>query len=270
MLLFLLECYLFSFSQNIFKGKVLNKSTNAPMSYVNVGIINKNIGTVSDINGRFNIELTNNINSDDSIKFSMVGYKDRTFSVASFKQCHFDTIFLEKKIIELQEIKIFGKKQKTKIFGNKTESKLVCTGFESNKLGSEVGIIIKIKKSPTYLQNFNFNILSNKYDSLFFRLNIYNIKDGKPNKNILNQNIFVSTNKKTGEVSVDLRKYNIVVYNDFFISLEWIKNSGKENEMGLLFSSKLFNGGSFFRKTSQGEWKKNSKAGIGFYTTVKY
>jgi len=176
-------------------------------------------------------------------------------------------IKLAQKTTELREVVISARELKEKILGNKTESKTMVGGFTSNELGNEVGIVIKIKRSPTYINQFSASIATNKYDSLKFRLNFYDLKDGLPNKPIVNESIIVTSKIKEGKLVVDLSKYDIIVEDDFFVSLEWIENLGED---GLYFSVGLLGSPIIARHTSQADWKKVGAISIGFNVTAKY
>ncbi|GAQ50182.1 hypothetical protein FPK15_contig00131-0001 [Flavobacterium psychrophilum] len=162
---------------------------------------------------------------------------------------------------------ITSKRLKKDNLGNKTTSSIIEAGFKNNSLGSEVGIKIKIKNKPTNIDSFNFFITSCKYDSLFFRLNIYSIKDEMPYENLLSENIYFSTDIKKGKVSIDLTKYNIVVNQDVIITIEYIKELGKG---GLNFSGGLFGNKLYHRQTSFSEWKKTGTVSLGFNVDVRY
>ena len=71
----------------------------------------------------------------------------------------------------------------------------------------------------------------------------------------------------TRTLTVDLKKYNLIVEDDFFVSLEWIKFLKGE---GLYFCGGVYNADSYVRQTSQGNWEKIDYFGLGFYTTVSY
>jgi hypothetical protein len=87
-----------------------------------------------------------------------------------------------------------------------------------------------------------------------------------PDKNILKENILISVGNKTGNVVLDLSKYNVVVNGDFFVALEYI--SGSESS-GIVFSAGFMNNGTYYRKTSQGRWRKYP-LGVGFNVTASY
>ena len=255
-------------SQSYLEGFVKDNKTHEKLPYVNIGIIGKNVGTVSNQNGDFKIKLEDKY-SNDSLRFSMIGYNSKTFKVADIKSNLKNNfiIELEPSMILLDEVIINSKVLKEKILGNETESKSIVAGFSSNELGNEVGIVIKIKQKPTYIEDFNVSIATNKYDTVKFRINFYTLKDGMPDKNILKQPIIVKTTLKNGLLSVDLRKSNIVVEDDFFVALEWIEDLGED---GLYFSASLMGSPVITRHTSQGIWEKEGPVSLGFNVKVKY
>lgn len=277
--LFIALCMLYSltpYSQEGLRGKVICQSTNEPLSFVNIGVVGKNIGTVSNLNGEFTIDIPDAYNSD-TLKFSMIGFKSQSHKVQEFKKKFINSkkliVSLEENVTALSEVVIVGKKRwKVKTLGNVNESTKTTSGFYSKELGAEIGTIIKIKKSPTYIESFSFFVAKNTYGNLFFRFNIYNLKDDKPFENILNENIFVQTGIGKGKVTVDLKKYNISVEDDFFISLEYVKPLPEKRGNELSFGSGLglLDNPSYSRFSSQGDWEKVPLVGIGLNVDVKY
>jgi hypothetical protein len=255
-------------AENVLKGMVRDKKTNLPLPYVNIGILNGDLGTASDTTGAFVLPLRHS-NNNDTLRISMVGYEPAAIPLREMLKSgrrHLN-IQLREKTDELKEVVVTDKKLTTKILGNRTVSKFFGGKFAKGDLGSEIGIRIKSKKEvPTYLETFHFNISYNRGDTSVFRVNIYDIKNGLPGENILNQNILLKVNGEAGRMEVDLSKYNIVVEDDFFIGLEWI--DGKSNS-GIVFSSGLGNRSTYYRKASQGQWRKY-RMGVGFHLTVKY
>lgn len=255
-------------AQSEIKGKIIDSETEEALAYVNIGVIGKNIGTVSSIDGLFSLQIPPE-NNGDTLRISMVGYVDFESSVVDFRKkiAHNEQLELKKSNFILPEVKISDKKWKTRILGNKTTSKNMGAGFSSNELGNEVGIKIKIKKSPTYIEAFQASLMYNKYDSLKFRLNIYDLEDGMPHKRILYENIIIESQIKSGLLHVDLKGYNIVVHDDIFVSLEWIEDLG---EGGLMFSASFFDNPIMARHTSQGDWEKINLISLGFNVKASY
>lgn len=259
------------FGQKIYEGVVKDKLTNESIRYVNIGVLNKDIGTVSDNEGKFKISLSEQ-NNNDSLRLSIVGYKSRQFRVSDFKAMivYDKEIKLEEEITKLSEVVVLSKKTKEQIEGNKTESKKFRGGFTNSELGNELGIIINIKKRPTYIKDFNAFIVENTSDSMIFRLNFYDLKKGLPGDRIITEQIIFPIRTKNGKFTFDLSSYNIVMTNDFFVSLELIENFGQRSKKGILFSAGLLGSSFITRETSQGTWKKYKAISLGFNVTTEY
>lgn len=251
----------------VFEGFVKDGKTNENLAYVNVGVIGKATGTVTDESGHFKLSLNNS--NTDSLRISMIGYASKTYLVSDFIT-HYtpgETIMLAPQVHQLTEVKISGRKLKLAVLGNTTQSKSTNAGFTSNKLGNEIGAIIKIKKAPTFLKQFNASLARSIPDSIKLRLNFYSVKDGLPDKILQQQNIFVTIKKGQEQITVDLTPYNLIVNDKFFVSLEWIKDSSGP---GLMFSASLFSSAMIMRETSQAAWEKEGLAGVGFNVLAAY
>ncbi len=254
------------------QGKVIENKSYAPIAFVNIGIPDKGIGTVSDIDGSFKLDLTN-LTEDQLILFSIIGYEKTQMRISELNEYLMDSILvikLKEKSFQLDEVVINPKKWKHKIIGNETTTQRISFSFLNNNLGNEFGTKMKIRKNKdTYLEEFNFSIAYNKCDSLYFRLNIYDIEDGYPNNNLLKQNIIIKTNIKNGVVSVDLSPYQIYVQDDIIVSLEWLRDlcSNANSELG--FSASLF-GNAYDRSRSFEGWGKISVATPGMWMKVRY
>ncbi len=251
-------------------GRIVDDKNREGVAYVNVGIRNKNSGTVSAPDGRFQLNI-DSVLLDDSLHFSMAGYQSCTVSVAEFLKISKPLIIpLKENVSGLKEVVITAKAMKTEIRGNTTTSNLVNIGLPLRFLGSETGIRLALGKKPVVLKSFSFNISDNRVDTAVFRLNIYNFKNGKPHENILHQNILVHLGKQTGRYTLNLTDYKLVLSGDVLISLEWIEGSYSKSAHGALFLSAGFlNSATWHRLTSQAEWKKASGLGVGFNVVIQ-
>jgi len=254
-LAFLVTCNLL-LGQNI-SGIVKNESNGNPVSFVNIGIAGKNFGTVSDLNGRFNLVI-DSIFDNETLLFSSIGYYPFSIKVSDFKSSSDKTVRLKEKKYDLNEVIIKPKIFKSQTLGVTTKSNMMSAGFRDNFLGYEYGIIMKVKKSA-FIKSVNFNIASCSYDSIYYRLNIYKVLGKMEFENILREPIYVIMPKQlvSNEIQIDLKSKNIVVEGDFLVTLEHIKDLGA----GSLYFCAGFGDQTYFRKTSQGEWGK-SVAGI--------
>lgn len=263
-ILFLLS--LTSFSQNLVKGIVRDSENHKIISYVNIGFSKKNIGTTSNEKGRFKLEIPSDL-ENDTITFSSIGYKSKSMPAKILlTNLKLNPIIeLLPEIIELKEVVITNKVLKEKIIGNKSKSK--AKRFSNAQIGEEIGIKIEIKSSPTYIKKFHTNIVLNEGQGMKFRMNFYNIKNELPNKKIVRKNIIFKIDVKEGEFTLNLEKYNIIIEEDFYCTIELIEKPKKDSK--IYFSSSFF-GDNIFRPASQGEWYKANRVAIGLNYTVEY
>lgn len=219
--IFILLFYGLSYSQNSLsiKGRIFDSRSNKPIEYVNIGIFQKNIGTVSNSEGVFEIKIPGKY-LNDSLTFSSIGYKTKRVYISDLENDKMINILLVPKTIRLSEVKIISNKLTQKIKGNKAEGNIGLAISESMGYGSEIGTLIKLPNKSVILKDFNFHINYNRPDSAKFRLKIYSYNKSIDtlitNKNI----IFTIKNHYTGNYKINLRKYNIVVQNDIFVSIE--------------------------------------------------
>ncbi len=250
-------------------GQVIDAAIEEPLPYVNIGLVNQNIGTVTDEAGYFELEVPGNGYADATLRFSMIGYENQDFTLQEYQDQKIFTIPLKEKATALEEVVLTTKRNKyqTKILGNKTTSQLIYAAFTTNKLGNEMGFLVRGRKNPMILKKFNVSLVENDYGPIRFRLNFYDLKDGLPNETLLNENIIVETDIQSGIVSKDLTPYEIVIDQDFFVAIEWIEDLGPGK---LFFSGGFFGSPLIAREVSQGTWSKVGSASVGMNVEVRY
>ena len=252
-----------TFSQEKISGIVLNSENKQPIEYVNIGIPGKEIGTVSNLNGDFSLQIPAE-NKNDTLIFSCIGFEPLVVNLTNLSNNHKKEFFLKEKFYNLSEITVRPKLFKTKTLGITTKNKKLITGFEKNKLGYESGVLMKSRKSA-FLKKINLNISDCRYDSVFYRVNIYQVNGKMDFENILHEPIFLKFAKSdinNNSISLDIQKYNLVTYGDFLVTLEHVKDLG---DGGLWFPMSLFHK-TYVRKTSQANW---TTAPIGFSLSVE-
>ena len=253
----------------LLKGTVVDEETGNQIPFVNIAILNKDIGTVTGETGQFGLKVNTDIN--DTVRVSMIGYKPKLIRIGDLQMNN--NIKLRKDVKQLKEVIVTAKKLKTKVIGNKTTSKFLSTGFFPGQLGAEIGIKINIGKKPAAVDAFNFNISYNRLKSQStFRLNIYTVVNGKPSQNLLTENItVVIEGRQTGLMSIDLKPYSIILTDDVIVTLELIKNEKEpKGDEAIFFSLGLLTNGTFIKTSSQAEMKKHSNLGVGFNLNVRY
>ena len=256
-------------AQYILQGRIIDALTKEPLLFVNVGVLKKELGTVSNEDGFFFLEVPD-VFAKETLRFSMIGFDERDFQVADLEAILLsnNTLVLAEQTTFLEEVVLTAeKKWDTRVSGNATTSKLLITGFTSNQLGNEIALLVKVKKTPAYIEGIQFSVVENIYPEVRFRVNVYSSEYRFPDENILKENIFVTLKQSEGIISVDLKEYDILVDDDVFISLEWIdEDLGSE---GLWFSAGVFGKSIYARSTSQAEWKKQRSLSLGMSVTLR-
>jgi len=256
-------------AQYILQGRIIDALTKEPLPFVNIGVLKKELGTVSNEDGFFFLEVPD-VFAKETLRFSMIGFDERDFQVADLEAILLsnNTLVLAEQTTFLEEVVLTAKKKwYTRVSGNATTSKLLITGFTSNQLGNEIALFVKVKKTPAYIEGIQFSVVENIYPEVRFRVNVYSSEYRFPDENILKENIFVTLKQSEGIISVDLKEYDILVDDDVFISLEWIdEDLGSE---GLWFSAGVFGKSIYARSTSQAEWKKQRGLSLGMSVTLR-
>ena len=256
-------------AQYILQGRIIDALTKEPLPFVNVGVLKKELGTVSNEDGFFFLEVPD-VFAKETLRFSMIGFDERDFQVADLEAILLsnNTLVLAEQTTFLEEVVLTAeKKWDTRVSGNATTSKLLITGFTSNQLGNEIALFVKVKKTPAYIEGIQFSVVENIYPEVRFRVNVYSSEYRFPDENILKENIFVTLKQSEGIISVDLKEYDILVDDDVFISLEWIdEDLGSE---GLWFSAGVFGKSIYARSTSQAEWKKQRGLSLGMSVNLR-
>jgi len=90
---------------NTVKGKVINSSTNEPVSYTNIGLEGTYYGTASDGDGNFELKIPHELLTKN-IFFSAVGFKNKKFPVKSLFNKEFNVIKIENQSYGIDNIDI--------------------------------------------------------------------------------------------------------------------------------------------------------------------
>lgn len=96
------------------KGIVLNEN-NTPLQYVSIGIVNTTTGTVSNKDGSFTLIIDEDqISENDTLRFSMIGYRSKSFPVTEILNNANLNIVLTEKVEKIPEAVIVERKIKNK------------------------------------------------------------------------------------------------------------------------------------------------------------
>lgn len=192
----------FSLSAQV-KGVVKDSITGEPIPFVNIWVENENIGTTSETNGSFSLD----IKDDKKLIFSTLGYETKTI-----KSSKINTVYLFQKDIQLAEIVVENSKNTKEIeIGDVKKTFylpepqnvpwLFARKFNSKEKNKDV---INVKE----LIYFTYSEVENG----IFRARVYEVnKDGLPGKDLISDEIIVKVKKGKHKTVVDISKYNLQI-----------------------------------------------------------
>ncbi|SHF38969.1 CarboxypepD_reg-like domain-containing protein [Chryseobacterium vrystaatense] len=264
----MLLAFNWSLSQKIVEGQVLSEH-NEPISYVNIGIINENTGTVSDINGYFKINIDND-KLNHLLTFSSPGFENYQVRINDIDETKDRKFLLSSKTIKIPEVIITLKNTQDVKLGTTSYSTMVAgyvrVNNDKNKDIQEFAKELNIKK-PSKIKDIHMNLFNViESDKRNFRVNIYDIKDGLPNNKINTENIIIDQKLQNGWNTFDVSSYHLVYDKPIFISIEYIPQIPGEPEP-FRYSGKLF-GKSITRNASLGKWQTKKGLTMSIYVTV--
>lgn len=267
LLFFLLNLH----GQNII-SRVFDATTKEPMPFVNIGIKNKNTGTISNSTGNFNINIPKD-KIGDSLTFSFVGYHSQTIAIKYLLNEKLDSILLYQKAQELAEVivKANGKWKSNKlglsrnlpgVYGivqSDTTSDIVECAQQFD-LGED---LTKISKFHIYLKGVNT-------DTASFRINFY-LFDGKtPTERAFEKEIFIRRKVTNGWLEIELDESSVWLKGKIVASIEFLPTESQKEKISLSYGGILVcKGTSYNRTSSQGEWHKLDFGTYSIYITTK-
>lgn len=242
-----LNCILFlvlnsiGFSQEIVLQGKITDTNNTTLPYVNIGIPNKNTGTVSNQNGVYLLKIPAKIKDSDTVIFSYIGYKTIKKPISELKILKDISVKMEIEENQLGEIVLETKKFKYKKLG-RTNKGLGFMHFNyytakekevDDRLSKEIGMNFKLKKNCR-LEKLNFAISTNEFEKLKLRVNIYDLVNGEPQDLLITDNIIINLdNEETGWKSIDLNPYNVYLkeeIDEFLVTLQWVESEKSESD----------------------------------------
>ena len=264
--------------QYTFDGKVVNAKTEEPIAFVNIGILGDRLGTVSNSNGAFRLQIPDGrVTSEDLLRFSSLGYKAKEIPLGRLRDSEYLVIRLEPATIDLDEVvvSLLPTYSSEEIVGYPLESSRDFAYWkDSLALGAELACRIRAPKGLRKLNTLFFNIMGNPADSILLRINVYEFKgigrDPGKNLNASGRNILYTLKGGIAEAIVDLEPYEIWAEDDFVLSLELLEMYGSDRIALSLPATSDTRGSTLRRYASQGEWEEIGNYGVGYYLQTTF
>lgn len=231
-ILVLLFIHQLSFAQII--GTVKDSKTKEPISFVNIGVENQNIGVSANEKGEFSLP---NLNTNDVVIFSAVGYKMLKINAEKLPE----TIFLEQQVIELGEILVIPRRNNNSKSIGKINSKKVDAFFANRGLPQITAKFIPYTESISttrFIKSIKIVTRSEIKNSIF-NIRLYKPNEkGEPSEFYYNQNIVGTCEKGKKITEINVENLNIrFPENGLFVGAEWLiveqnKFVSEYNEVG--------------------------------------
>jgi len=255
------------FSQEIeMSGILIDSKTQEPVEFVNIGILNKNKGTISNLEGKFLLEIPKEL-SKDSLTISHVNYETLKIPIRDIKD---KTLYLEPITNELAEVIISNKKKIHRKVGVKSYNPLLWgSAISKDKDIIEIAQRINIPDKSVKIKYANIYLRRGfEADSIYIRINFYKNMDDAPGEKIVFQNLVQQKRIEPGWIQMDLTEYDIYLEEDFFIGMEFIPDFKKPLEVWA--GGIMTKGGAYSRRNSQGSWLKSSGAAYSINVEIEY
>jgi hypothetical protein len=199
-------------------GRVADAANGEPLPYVTVVVKGKEIGVISDREGRFEIRGRTDISTADSVVFSHVGFETLTRTVGELTGGQ--DIRLRQGTYDIEPIVVTNRRSRLVKLGHSASGTgMVQVGWydelglddgaEKNSADHEGGVPIRIRHDSDIL-SFAMRIRQNGYERALFRLSFYSLEDNTPGELIVHRDIrFELADRTTGLFGVDLTPYGI-------------------------------------------------------------
>ena len=261
-------------------GRVTDAKTGQALPFVNIGVVGRALGTVSNEQGQYELAFQEKL-ADDTVRVSYLGYRPLLFTLRQLRAR--PAVALSPAAVALAEVRVRGRPQfrRTHTLGNTGNGEMSTNTLSSKDLGGQVGTVIKLSRRPTRLLSATFNIARTARGIVTFRVNIYRLDaHGRPtDTKLLTRNLLVTAPAVRGPITVDLRADQLILDENFFLAIEMLKWEQASAEEEFTFSAAIgySNNEMYWRPTSQAPWERTSVGALlagmqpklSFYVTAE-
>jgi hypothetical protein len=249
-------------------GRVTDARTGQPLPFVNIGVVGKVLGTVSNEQGQYGLAFQEKL-AADTVRVSYLGYRPLLLTLRQLQGQ--PNLLLSPAAVALAEVRVQASRRawRDRTLGFTGNSENSTLSLEPKDLGAETGTVIYLKRKPTKVLRANFNVAYNRVGNVTLRVNLYRLDaKGRPtNEKLLRREVILRTTATHGPISVDLTPDNLLLGEDFFLSLEWVGGAGTDAaalQKGLAFSAGIgyADNDIYYRSTSQAGWERISAGAV--------
>ena len=249
-------------------GVVQARRTGQPLPFVSIGIRGKNVGTVADARGAFQLQIPA-AHARDTLTFSAIGYQEQRLPLAPLAAGQKLLIQLIEKAADLPEVVVRGRPQKVRRLGTTSHNPLLWGSVASRETHdiNEFTKLITLRGLPAQLVSAHIFLRRPTVDTVTFRLNFYGLAQDLPGARVVEQTILVRSPIRNGWLTIDLTRYALTLQQDFYLGFEFLPDS-QGREPAFSYGAQ-FGGSAVLRHSSLGAWRREFGASLAAYVTVQ-
>ncbi|MBC7935904.1 MAG: carboxypeptidase-like regulatory domain-containing protein [Rhizobacter sp.] len=256
-------------AQTSLGGNIFDRRNNKPLQNVSVSIKKKNIGSLSDKKGHFEISAAK-LKKTDTLVISSVGYS--TIKIPVSDAFLLKDYFLAEDSKNLEDVVVKAYKNHSSE-GSVSEVTGYFRGWNTRKGGGEIGRIINVRSDDFKVEKVRFKA-NNQCDTCIVRLHIRDLKNGLPDMDLLRDSLTIEIHKSSFDdrfAEFDLTDKNIIIKKSryVFVSLETISCNSKNNGSCSLAYIGTEEGNYLYRTRDYRAWEESTSHSLYlkmFYT----
>ena len=199
-------------------GRITDRDGHS-IEYVAAGIPGRNIGTVSDSEGRFSLELPDTTTAD--LMFFHVSYKEKSIPAAELIAAAGPvTVILEENRLAAAVVTP-GKKKDRRLVGRGARVPGGVATMEPSSTGMEIGSVIEVRKEFE-VRKISFEVLRNALPGCVLGVNIYRMA-GSPATfdNVLTKPIYCNIPVSDDKTKCEIEPEELIILSpgSYFIAL---------------------------------------------------
>ena len=194
------------------KGVVKDSLSGNPISYVSIWVENENIGTTSEENGEFSINVND---KNKNLIFSALGFKKKTI-----KAREANVVNLAPMALDLPEVMISNRKDKKQVEIGRRRG--VAEAFDNGpRMDAKFFPFLPDYKKTRWIKSAAI-FTDSRIDEATIKLHLYEVdENGFPGEEMLTKDLIVPIKRGISKTEVDLTDFNLEMpKNGIFVVVE--------------------------------------------------
>lgn len=203
------------------KGRIVGEE-GAAVEYATIGIPGTKSGTLSGIDGEFELTLPQECN--DTIVASHVSYGDVKIPAALYRNSR-ESLIVTMQPKQLQELTVYdGKRKKARLSNKGMKVAGGVTQWTTEKLGYEIGSIINVKR-VFEVEELLFSTVLNNIENARLSINIYLMDETESNfSNVMHHPIYVDipVSEKKNEHVIAVKENIFLEPGQYYVAVKFV------------------------------------------------